>query len=128
VEMYGDVLEIETLNTDFKKRLRISTQSNTFSYCFTCMTCSTTCPVVGNFKNPKEDLGLMPHQIIHSAILGLSEPIYRSGMLWNCLGCYQCQENCPQGVQVTDILYELKNMAIEYMNGKRLKSKMGEPR
>ncbi|MCJ7595009.1 MAG: 4Fe-4S dicluster domain-containing protein [Desulfobacterales bacterium] len=125
-EMYGDVLEIKTLNVDFKKRLRLSNQSNTFSYCFTCMTCSTACPVVANYKDPKEVLGLMPHQIIHSAILGFSEPIYRSNMLWNCLGCYQCQESCPQGVQVTDILYELKNMGIEHMNGKRSKSEIGE--
>jgi len=34
-------------------------------------------------------------------------------MLWNCTTCYSCQEYCPQGIQVTDILYELKNQAIE---------------
>jgi heterodisulfide reductase subunit C len=32
-------------------------------------------------------------------------------MLWSCLTCYQCQEHCPQGVKVTDLLYELKNQA-----------------
>jgi len=125
-EMLGDVLEIDLPNADFKKRLRLSNQSSTFSYCFTCMTCSTACPVVANYENPRETLGLMPHQIIHSAMLGLGEPIYRANMLWNCLGCYQCQESCPQGVRVTDILYELKNMAFEHLNGKRSKSKIGE--
>ena len=35
-----------------------------------------------------------------------------SSMLWDCLGCYQCQELCPQGVGLTDVLYELKNVAI----------------
>jgi heterodisulfide reductase subunit C len=34
-------------------------------------------------------------------------------MLWDCVTCYQCQEHCPQQVKVTDILYELKNMAVE---------------
>jgi heterodisulfide reductase subunit C len=27
--------------------------------------------------------------------------------------CYQCQEHCPQNVKVTDILYQLKNLAVE---------------
>jgi heterodisulfide reductase subunit C len=36
-----------------------------------------------------------------------------SGMLWDCVTCYQCQEHCPQGVKVTDVLYELKNQAMK---------------
>jgi len=39
-------------------------------------------------------------------------------MLWDCVTCYQCQEHCPQKVKVTDILYELKNMAIEKLDDK----------
>jgi len=27
--------------------------------------------------------------------------------------CYLCQEQCPQGVKVTEVLYELKNLAIK---------------
>jgi heterodisulfide reductase subunit C len=34
-------------------------------------------------------------------------------MLWDCLTCYQCQEHCPQNVEVTDILFQLKNLAVE---------------
>jgi len=34
-------------------------------------------------------------------------------MLWDCVTCYQCQEQCPQGVKVTEVLYELKNLAIK---------------
>jgi heterodisulfide reductase subunit C len=37
-------------------------------------------------------------------------------MLWDCVTCYQCQEHCPQGVKVTDVLYELKNLAIKEMH------------
>jgi heterodisulfide reductase subunit C len=38
-------------------------------------------------------------------------------MLWDCLGCYQCQELCPQGVAVTDVMYQLKNVAIAQAAG-----------
>jgi len=34
-------------------------------------------------------------------------------MIWDCLTCYQCQENCPQQVEVCDLLYDLKNMAAQ---------------
>jgi heterodisulfide reductase subunit C len=43
--------------------------------------------------------------------LGLRDFALGSNMLWDCVTCYQCQEHCPQGVKVTDILYELKNLA-----------------
>jgi heterodisulfide reductase subunit C len=36
-----------------------------------------------------------------------------ASMIWDCVTCYQCQEHCPQLVEVTDILYQLKNMAIK---------------
>jgi len=96
----------------FKKGLGISDQSNTFAYCFTCTTCTSSCPVVLNYENPAEALGMVPHQIIHAAAVGFPDMIYRSKMLWSCLGCYQCQDACPQGVCVTDVLCELKNIAV----------------
>ncbi len=92
---------------------------NTYSVCFGCQNCTTVCPVVYNYDNPQEVLGLLPHQIMHSVGLGLRELALGSRMLWKCLTCYQCQESCPQGVCVTDELYELKNLAV-----RRLKDKM----
>ncbi|MBW2192876.1 MAG: hypothetical protein JRF27_03705, partial [Deltaproteobacteria bacterium] len=45
--------------------------------------------------------------------LGLAEMASGAKMLWDCVTCYQCQEHCPQNVAVTDLLYQLKNMAVE---------------
>jgi len=50
---------------------------------------------------------------MHSCGLGLKDLAFGSSMLWDCLTCYQCQEQCPQGVCVTDVLYELKNRVIK---------------
>jgi heterodisulfide reductase subunit C len=69
------------------------------------------CPVVGNYENPGQALGLLPHQIMCSLGLGLVEMATGAGMIWDCLTCYKCQENCPQQVEVCDILYRLKNIA-----------------
>jgi len=106
------------MNKRLKSKLGMSAQGNTFSYCFNCKTCTLSCPVVDNFDNPRDVLGLEPHRIIHATVLGLGDLIFSSKMLWTCLGCYQCQENCPQGVRVTDVFYELKNFAIQHLQGK----------
>jgi heterodisulfide reductase subunit C len=108
------------LNNDFKRLLRLSVQGNTSSSCFTCKTCTLACPVVRNFDHPKAALGLMPHQIIHAANMGLADLAFGSRMLWSCLGCYNCQEHCPQGVEVADVLYELKMLAINRFTEKHL--------
>ena len=99
------------------KKLTESTQAKTSFSCYTCSTCSNSCPVVNNFKNPREEIDLVPHQIIRATVFGFADMAFRSRMLWSCLGCYQCQEACPQGVRVTDIFYELKNIAIRQLTG-----------
>jgi heterodisulfide reductase subunit C len=120
----GDRDEIflsKDMDTGFKKHLSRSSLSETYSYCFTCKTCTVACPVVRGVADPPGELGLTPHQIMRAAAVGLPDPIFRSGMLWKCLGCYQCQDHCPQGVRVTDILCEIKNLAV-----KQVKEKMSK--
>ena len=97
---------------EFQGNLLLSDQASTFSACFGCQTCTNVCPVVANYENPKEILGLLPHQIMYAAGLGVRDLAFGSNMLWDCTTCYQCQEQCPQGVKVTEVLYELKNLAI----------------
>jgi heterodisulfide reductase subunit C/nitrate reductase gamma subunit len=87
------------------------TKTEPFFHCFGCQNCSTICPVVADFKYPEKTLTLLPHQIMYSLGLGLVDMAKGSAMIWNCLSCYQCQENCPQNVNVCDILFKLKNTA-----------------
>lgn len=87
--------------------------ADTFAYCFGCQNCTTVCPVVTNYDNPQETLGLLPHQIMNCLGLGLTEMALGPKMIWDCATCYQCQEHCPQNVQVTDILFQLKNIAVK---------------
>ena len=107
------VVALNTLDKNLKQQADASSQANTYAYCFACENCSTVCPVVENYENPQAVLKLLPHQIMRSVGLGLKDLAMGSNMLWNCLTCYQCQEHCPQGVKVTDVLYELKNLAVK---------------
>lgn len=103
---------IKLVSSKQKKTLGIlesSLKANSFSLCYACMTCTNSCPIVGMTKND-DSIGMAPHQIMHSLSLGLIDRAMDSRMIWDCLTCYKCQENCPQGVQITDIFYEIKNM------------------
>ena len=71
----------------------------------------TVCPVVGNYDRPEQVLGLLPHQIMGCLGLGLTQMAAGARMIWDCLTCYKCQENCPQEVEVCDLLFDLKNAA-----------------
>ncbi|NWH06201.1 4Fe-4S dicluster domain-containing protein [Desulfobacter latus] len=89
--------------------LKKSLQAGAFSQCYTCLTCTSTCPVVGITDEIRE-FGSAPHQVIHALILGQTDIAKDASIIWNCLTCYKCQENCPQGVRITDIFYQLRNM------------------
>ena len=100
-----------SLNTADGETSQPHVSDNTYAACFSCQSCTTVCPVVGNYDAPEQVLGLLPHQIMCSLGLGLVEMASGAGMIWDCLTCYKCQENCPQQVEVCDILYHLKNAA-----------------
>jgi heterodisulfide reductase subunit C len=111
-------LNLNCTDKYLNKLLTFSYQGKSFWSCYGCVTCSNACPIVQNFNNPGKALNLLPHQIIHAAKLGLIDQIFNANMLWYCLGCYQCQDYCPQGVQVTDVIHEIKNLA--YLRFRRL--------
>jgi len=112
VSMMDRTLPVVPNDNGLISKLYASVQANTFSQCFRCVTCTNACPVVRNYEKPMEVVGLLPHQIMHAAGMGLWDLVFSSKMLWDCLGCYECQEHCPQGVCVADVFYELKNIAI----------------
>ena len=100
-------------NDGFVKKLLSSAQAGTASYCFSCRTCSNGCPVVHNYSpHPQDELDLLPHQLMYAVKLGLKDLVLESRMLWACTECYQCTECCPMGIQVCDVIYELKNMVV----------------
>jgi len=114
---FDESIPLTPANQDFKNTAGLSDRAGSYSYCFACENCSTVCPVVGNYEDPQKNLDLLPHQIMRSMGFGIKDLAMGSRMLWYCLTCYQCQEHCPQGVKVTDILYELKNFSANEAKG-----------
>jgi len=83
------------MDIKFIKEMFSSIQARTSALCFQCTTCTNGCPVVLNFKpRPREELDLLPHQLMHAVRMGLKDLVLEARMLWACTECYNCTEGC----------------------------------
>jgi heterodisulfide reductase subunit C/nitrate reductase gamma subunit len=91
----------------------------TFSACVQCTVCANVCPVVSlpvSLSSPE----MTPQQVMNLLRLDMKDLAMGSRMVWDCMTCYMCQEHCPQGIRVADILYELRNMGADRLKKVRL--------
>lgn len=100
-------IDLSKSDAKFRKELASRPGGEKVMACFTCRTCTASCPVsaVNNRFNP--------YRIIRMALYGLKDEVLQSDFIWLCSSCYACQERCPQGVSITDFMTLLKNLAVE---------------
>jgi len=75
--------------------------------CIQCGTCSGSCPT-------SYAMDYTPREIIAAFRAGMLEKVLKSNTIWLCSSCYSCTVRCPSGIKLTDIMYELKRLAIEF--------------
>ncbi len=97
----------------------LSADSRLFSRCVQCQTCTNVCPVVAHSMGSAHGIDLTPQKVMNLLRLGLRDLTLGSRMVWDCATCYQCQENCPEGIGVTDILCELRALAVQRLGAVR---------
>ena len=95
-------------NADFVSELAAAGGENA-KMCFQCGTCTASCP---SGKNT----AYRTRKIMRMAQLGLKDMIIESEDLWQCTTCYTCEERCPRGVPIVDVVIALRNIAVA--NGK----------
>ena len=97
----------------------LSADRRSFSRCVQCQTCTNVCPVVAHSIDAEHGIDLTPQKVMNLLRLGLRELTLGSRMVWDCATCYQCQENCPEGVRVADIMWELRALAVHRLGSVR---------
>ena len=100
-------IKLNKSDATFKKELAQQLGGGKIMACFTCRTCTASCPITA--VNDKFN----PLRIIRMALYGLKEEVLGNEFIWLCSSCYACQERCPQGVSITEFMTLLKNMALE---------------
>ena len=105
--MAEDKIILSEMDANFKNEIASQPGAEHFKQCFTCGTCTASCPVA----EVHDDYD--PRKIIRMSILGMKEEVLSSDVLWMCSRCYTCYALCPQGVKFTDVIGVLRDMAIK---------------
>mgnify|MGYP002409041916 CR=1 FL=1 len=67
-------------------------------------TCSGACP--SGRRTPYKI-----RQVVRKAVMGLKEEVISDDTIWMCTTCYECQERCPRGIKIVDVVKAIRNQA-----------------
>ena len=74
--------------------------------CIQCGTCSGACPL-------SIYMDFSPRQVMAMVRADFKNEVLRSHTVWLCASCYACTTECPRQIRITDIMYALKQRAIQ---------------
>jgi heterodisulfide reductase subunit C len=109
----------KTENMPFSAEVTKRHGGETLTACYQCGTCASSCPVA------RLDASFNPREIIKLSLLGEKEEVVSGNAIWLCTSCFNCQERCPQNVEIAEVIYALRNIAIEAGNSPNIYSDFG---
>ncbi len=74
--------------------------------CIQCGTCSGSCPL-------SIYMDYSPRQVMALVRADFKNEVLQSKTVWLCASCYACTVECPREIRITDIMYALKQRAIQ---------------
>ena len=78
--------------------------------CIQCGRCSSSCPVARLTKEHN------PRRLMEMVILGLRTEVLPEKLPWYCLSCFTCLDRCPQGGDVGEVMFAIRNLAVKKGN------------
>lgn len=73
--------------------------------CFGCGVCMGGCPVA------RVNESFHPRKLVRELVMGNWEDVLGGDAIWLCAQCHICDETCPQGVGISKLIVELRNLA-----------------
>jgi heterodisulfide reductase subunit C len=92
----------EEVDPTFKQDI-IDAGAETVALCYQCGTCTGSCP--SGKRTPYRI-----RSIIRKSLMGLRSEVMEDETIWECVTCYACQERCPRGVAIVDVVKTIRNM------------------
>ena len=92
-------------DTELARLLNRLTRGDNIDECLTCGICNSRCTW---FDQPG---GPVPRQIVRMAVLGLEQELVDSRMLWDCLICNRCNQDCPMGIDMDQVVTRARSLA-----------------
>jgi heterodisulfide reductase subunit C2 len=90
----------------FSKEIMSVSGCEQLQSCIQCGTCSGTCPL-------SIYMDFSPRQVMALVRADFKNEVLRSKTVWLCASCYACTVECPRQIRITDIMYALKQRAIQ---------------
>ena len=78
--------------------------------CIQCGRCSSSCPVARLTDEHN------PRRLMEMVILGFKSEVLLRQLPWYCLSCFTCLDRCPQGGDVGEVMFALRNLAVRKGN------------
>jgi len=78
--------------------------------CIQCGRCTSSCPV--SRVVPQHN----PRKLMEMIILGLRTDTLNGPLPWYCLSCFTCLDRCPQGGDVGETTFAIRNLAVRQGN------------
>ena len=116
--MSVQTIDLNASDLNFKNVVVAEEGGEHLKKCFQCSSCTLTCPVAD------VGLDLNPRQIIRQVLVGLRKEVLESSAIWDCVGCYECTDRCPQNVRFTEVIEALRNIAVRESKNKNKKRRI----
>ncbi len=100
------VKEYKELDIKFKEEIKSKPGGENLSLCFSCGSCTATCPV------SEEEESFNPRLMIKKSLLGYKEELLSELTIWQCIQCRRCVSACPQNVRFADIIRVLRELSV----------------
>jgi len=99
--------DLNECDAQFKYEIAAQPGAENFKRCFSCGTCTASCPVAEAMEEYD------PRKIIRMAVLGMRKQVLSSDTIWLCARCYTCYARCPQNVKFADVMEVLRKLAVK---------------
>jgi heterodisulfide reductase subunit C len=78
--------------------------------CIQCGRCTSSCPVARIVEEHN------PRKLMEMIVLGLRSDLFAGQLPWYCLSCFTCLDRCPQGGDVGEVMFAIRNLAVKEGN------------
>jgi len=100
-----EVITRKNIDEDFKQEI-MDAGAESVALCFQCGTCTGACP--SGRRTPYRI-----RQVVRKSVMGLKEEVIADDTIWMCTTCYECQERCPRGIKIVDVVKTVRNFAAQ---------------
>jgi len=105
----GDA-NLSELDLGFMSEVANTPRGKGILLCIQCGRCSSGCPIARLTSEHN------PRRLMEMVILGFKKEILPTQLPWYCLSCFTCLDRCPQGGDVGEVTFAIRNLAVKQGN------------